>query len=594
MQLWLFPYPLFLIFLRLVFTSSTLMRKIFISLLSALLLFPQQIFSQLENWHIVSPLDFETSLSGSFAEMRKNHFHGGLDLRTEGVENKPVYAVDDGYVARIAISRTGYGKVAFINHPNGHTTIYGHLNGFVPKLDSLLKKKQYAEHRYETELILDSAQYPVKKGEQFGISGNTGASGGPHVHFEVRRTSDYTMRNPLLVAGNPYGLKDDRAPKISAIKIYGINGNGVVNEASEKICKVITTQGKVRKLQMGNGLQAWGEIGFAVKANDYMSGVAFSYTPRHLRLYADNRLISDITIDSFLYKDTRACNSFMDYHQWMLTREFFMKSFRDINSPLRFYEAQPSGLLTINEERDYSIRYEVEDDFGNKDSISFVIHGQRKELQTTHIADSLLIKCGENVIFERKDFAMVFPANALYTDVEHRFSCDSSSRYLSDIYSIGSLFDPLHLFCDISIKITHDTVADKSKYYIAKLNSQNLLSGSAGGKYVNGIMVGQTNTFGRFAVTTDVTPPVIAPVHTNQLRQLPYLRFKIYDTQSGIDSYDAYIDGQWVMFEYDAKTQQITYFLDKSRIQQMKNHSLKMVIKDYCGNSTEYTKTIYW
>lgn len=568
------------------------MKRAFFILLSLLVF--QYVFAQLEKWEIVSPLNFETTLSGSFAEMRKNHFHGGLDLRTNGEENKPVYSVDDGYVARIAISRTGYGKVAFINHPNGYTTIYGHLNGFVPKLDSLLKEKQYREHRFETELLLDSTQYPVKKGEQFGISGNTGASGGPHVHFEVRKTSDYTMRNPLLVSGNPYKLKDEKAPKISAIKIYGFDGKGKIDNQGEKICKVIVTQNKSRKVQTGTGLNAWGEIGFAVKANDYMTGVAFVYTPRHLRLFADNRLISDITIDSFLYKDTRACNSFMDYRQWMQTREFFMKSYRDINSPLRFYEGQPSGLLTINEERDYSIRYEVEDDFGNKDSISFVIHGQRSELDTPTADDSLLIKCGDSVLFQKEDFAMLFPPNALYTDVKHNFKSDSSARYYSNIYSIGSVFDPLHVFCDVSIKILNDTIADKSKYYIAKLNNQDILSGSAGGKYIDGVMVGKSNTFGRFAVTTDVTPPVIAAVHTNQLRQAPYLRFKIYDTQSGIDTYDAYIDDVWVMFEYDAKTQQITYFMDTKRTQPMKNHTLKLIIKDYCGNSTEYTKTIYW
>ena len=167
---------------------------------------------QLREWSIASPLDFETTLSGSFAEMRRNHFHGGLDLRTNGEENKPVYSIDDGYVARISISRTGYGKCAFINHPNGYTSVYGHLNGFVPKLDSMLKAKQYGEKKYEVELILDSTQYPVKKGEQFAISGNTGASGGPHVHFELRNTQTGAMRNPLLLKNNPIS-KIQKPPK---------------------------------------------------------------------------------------------------------------------------------------------------------------------------------------------------------------------------------------------------------------------------------------------------------------------------------------------------------------------------------------------
>lgn len=550
---------------------------------------------ELKDWEIVSPLDFETTLSGSFAEMRKNHFHGGLDLRTNGEENKPVHAIDDGYVAKITISRTSYGKCAFINHPNGYTSVYGHLNGFVPALDSILKAKQYAEHSFETTLELDSTQFPVKKGQIFAKSGNTGASGGPHVHFEIRKTSDGTMHNPLELKNRPYGFSDDKAPRIFAVKIYGLDNQGVVNGESQKSFNVIVNKDRSRKLQAVNGISVWGKIGFAVKANDYMSATAFKYSPRHLRVYADGKLISDIKIDSFLYKDIRACNSFMDYAQWSKNREFYMKSFKDDNSPLIFLKDQPYGTLTINEERDYKITYSVEDDFGNKDNVSFVITGKKADISSSAKDSSLFVKCGESVFFDKGSFAMKFEKNSLYEDLEHNFKKDTSvHNFFSAVYSIGDATVPLHTFCSVSIKVDNDTLKDKSKYYIAKLSSHNIASGSAGGQYVDGFIVGKTNTFGKFAVNKDVTAPVIAPVHTNKLRSLPYLRLKIYDTQSGIDTYDAYIDGVWVMFEYDAKTQQITYWLDKKQVQEFKNHTFKLVVKDHCGNVKEYTKQIYW
>ncbi len=550
--------------------------------------------AQLEQWEIVSPLDFETTLSGNFAEMRRNHFHGGLDLRTGGEENKPVYAIDEGYVAKISISRTSYGKVAFINHPNGYTSVYGHLNGFVPALDSLLKAKQYGEKKFEVELNLEPSQYPVKKGEQFAISGNTGASGGPHVHFEIRQTNDGTMRNPLLLKNKPYGFTDTKAPKIFGIKLYGIDNKGAINGADEQKFKVITTKTKQRKVQAGSGITAWGNIGFSVKASDYMTGTGFSYSPRHVRLFADNRLISDVTIDSFLYKNTRASNCYVDYQQWAKTREFFMKSFKEPNSPLPFPQSQPYGTLNVDEERDYNMVYEVEDDFGNKDRISFIIKGAKMDVASTKKDSSLYIRCGENLFFDKGSFGMRFAANSLYTDLEHRFSRDSSDVFFSDVYSIGQETDPLHTLCDISIKVDRDTLADKGKYYIAKLNHNNVKVGTAGGTYVNGFVVGKTNTFGKFAVDKDVTPPVIAPVHTNQLRNIPYIRLKIYDTQSGVESYDAYIDGVWVLFELDAKTQQLTHWLDKRRVKEFQNHTLKVVVKDGCGNVAEYTKNIYW
>ncbi len=565
-----------------------------IAFILGLLFFQSVLAQKLEQWEIASPLDFSTTLSGSFAEMRRNHFHGGLDLRTNGEENKPVYAIDNGYVARISISRTGYGKCAYINHPNGYTSVYGHLNGFVPKLDSLLKAKQYGEHKFEVDLLLDSTQFPVKKGELFAKSGNTGASGGPHVHFEIRETQTGIMRNPFLLKNNPYNIQDDKKPKISALKIYGLNNKGVINNSTEKKCNIVMGKDKVRRIQGGGELNAWGTLGFAIKANDYMTGTSFTYTPRHLRLYADEKLISDITIDSFYFKDTRGLNSFIDYKQWFNTREFFMESFKESNSPIVFLPNQPQGTLTIDQEREYKMRYEVEDDFGNKDDFSFTIMGKKSEFINSTSSEDKYLKSGESFFFDKDSFGMSFPQNALYENVEHKFRCDTSSKYLSNIYSIGSTNEPIHVFCDITIKIETDTIADKSKYYIAKLNEQNIISGSAGGTYANGFLVGKTNTFGRFAVHTDVTAPVIAPVHTNQLRNAPYIRFKIYDTQSGIDSYDAYIDDKWVMFEYDAKTQQITYWLDKSQVEEFKDHSLKMVIKDYCGNVTEYTKQIYW
>lgn len=150
------------------------MRKIILSLALLSSLTTQ---AQLQNWEVVPPVNPVTTLSGSFAELRRNHFHGGLDFRTGGAENKPIYAIGDGYVSRITISARSYGKLAYVTHPNGYTTLYAHLNGFVPKLDSIIKAKQYEKRSYEIDILLSPTEYPVAKGEQFAISGNTGSSG---------------------------------------------------------------------------------------------------------------------------------------------------------------------------------------------------------------------------------------------------------------------------------------------------------------------------------------------------------------------------------------------------------------------------------
>ena len=567
------------------------MRKLIVSFTAMLLSASPFSFAQLENWSVVSPLKTKTTLSGSFAELRRNHFHGGLDFRTPNGENTPIYAIDKGYVSRITISARSYGKLVYITHPNGYMTLYAHLNGFVPKLDSIVKSKQYAKRSYEIDFTLDSNEYPVEKGEQFALSGNTGASAGPHLHFEIRTTEEQYMQNPLKL-NKDFQFVDDKKPRIFAVKLYGVNG-GSINGSKERRFNSVIVKGKGRKLQAANNIKAWGEIGFGVKANDYMTGTSFTHTPRHLKVYADGNVISDITIDNYKYSDTRALNNFIDYSHQAKTGEFFMRSFKDKNNPLDFYHGT-TGLLEINEERDYLLKYEVIDDFGNSDTIAFTIKGERHEpiLESPKTGDK--ITAGEGYFYDKGDFLFHFPANAIYKDLYTDYKEKGGGRYFSSIYSIGNRETPLHTFCDISIKVKKDSSdLDVSKLFIAKLNENDLIYGSAGGKYTNGYMVGMTNTLGKFAVAEDRTPPVISSVHTKGLRGYPVLVFKIGDGLSGIASYDGYIDNEWVLFEHDAKTHTIRYQIDTKKFEKGKSHSFKLVVKDYCGNTATYSKTIF-
>lgn len=550
--------------------------------------------AQFGNWQVCSPVDFETTLSGSFAEMRRNHFHGGLDFRTNGEENKPIYAVADGYVSRISISRTGYGKCVHIAHPNGFTTVYGHLNGFIPRIDSIVKAKQYGEKKFEVDMDFGPGVIPVKKGEQFAISGNTGASGGPHLHFEVRRTSDQALQNPLLL-NKYFGLKDTRAPRINAVKIYGLDDEGRVNDQKEQRYNVVVNKAKQRVLKNGQNITAWGKLGFAVKAVDFMSNTSFKYTPRNLKLYVDNTLISDVTITDIKFSDTRALNGFIDYAQQVSTGEFFMKSFKDKNLPLHLHDGL-SGTIYVDKEKDYHVKYVVTDDFGNSDQFAFVIHGKKTSWERNTIPADSLIRCGEAKFIVKEDFCLQLPDNAIYTDVPENYSRTAPTRpgFFSDIHQIGSWFTPVHCFCDISLRVTNDSLEDKSKYYISKVTEKGLPAGAICANYNNGYVVGRTNSFGKFAVAADLVKPTILPMHTKNIPNQPFLRLKINDAQSGIASYDGYIDGKWVMFEFDYKTRLITFWMDSHLVEKNKNHTLKVVVKDNCGNEAEYDTQFYW
>ena len=582
-------FHLLLIILKLIFSYCN-MRKIFL-----FLLFPfQLIYSQIEGWEIEHPLKSVTTLSGNYAELRRNHFHGGLDFRTGGVENKPIYAIDEGYVSKISISPRGYGKLAYINHPNGYTSLYAHLNEFTSKLDSIVKARQYEKQSFDIEISFQPHEYPVKKGEQFALSGNTGSSGGPHLHFEIRKTDDYTLLNPLEL-NKYFKVEDALPPRILAVKIYGMNDNGIVNNTREKKFQVVANTAKNRTLQGGSDIRAWGEIGFSVKARDYMTGTYFAHTPRIIKLYVDNELISEVNIDNIKFSDSRAMNSFIDYSQFIKTGEYYMKSFPDANSPLTiFKDTKYQGIYHITEERAYPVRYEVYDDFELQDAVSFTIQGKKTEIPKSKKTYFSYLPCKESHVFDQKDFLIYFPENALYSDLKLEYKKTALPKFYSDVHTIGNLEIPLHTFCDISIKIDRDTLENKGKYFIAKLSSNYIITGSAGGVYVDGFMVGKINAFERFAVAADTGKPIITPVNTTDLHRRPYLRFKILDALSGIARYDGYIDDEWVLFEYDVKTHTITYKMDKERIKQNKNHKFKLVVTDMCGNSETFEKTIYW
>ena len=560
------------------------------------MLFPfQLIYAQIEHWKIEHPLQTITTLSGNYAELRRNHFHGGLDFRTGGMENQPVYSIDEGYVSHISISPRGYGKMAYIAHPNGYTSLYAHLNGFTPKLDSIVKARQYQKQSFEIDIILQPDEYPVKKGEQFAISGNTGSSGGPHLHFEIRKTEDHTLMNPMIL-NSCFKVEDRRKPRILAVKIYGLDNEGIINNVKERKFRAVNVA-KTRTLQGGTNIKAWGKIGFAVRANDYMTGTHFTHNPRILKLYVDNVLISEANITNIKYGDTRAFNSFIDFRQFIKTGEFFMKSFPDTNSPLHiFSDTGHNGSIHITEERPYAVRYEVYDDFGLDDVVSFTIQGEKMKIpeEKKNKAYVCRLPCGKSQFFDRQDFLAYFPENALYTDLNLEYEKSESPKFYSSIHELGNTEIPLHSFCDITIKVTKDSLGgNMEKYFIAKLNANNIITGSAGGVFVNGFMVGKINAFGRFAVAKDQTRPIITAVNTTELYRRPYLRFRIFDGLSGIAKYDGYIDDEWVLFEYDTKSNAITYYM-KNTGKLKKNRKFKLVVTDNCGNSSVYEKIIYW
>jgi len=394
-----------------------------------------------------------------------------------------------------------------------------------------------------------------------------------------------------------WGLQDNRRPQINATKIYAMDNNSKVNGKSSVKYNTRVIAGGERRLNGVATISAWGNIAFALKSYDFMSGTGFHHTPRTLFMYVDGNLYSKVDIRNVKFVDSRALNSFIDYRQQQRTGEFFMKMFPEKNTPLKiFHDLKNNGVLNINEERTYEVKFEVVDDFGNKDVLVVNVVGKKVETTTTEVKPTgEKLTAGVATLFDKKDIVLLVPENALYEDEEVDFQTIPSNTFYSNIYNIGDPLTPVHTFMDLSIKISKDELQDKDKYVVVSLNNKNLINRVSLCKYVDGFAVAKVRELGKFAVFKDVTPPYVGPLQTKNLRQTNRIVMKMGDGMSGIKSYKGYIDGKWVLFEYDQKSG--TAFCNLSVENVEKDNTLKtfkFVVTDNCNNERVYEKKILY
>ena len=533
-----------------------------------------------------SPLDINIVLAGTFAELRSNHFHSGLDIKTKQIEGLKVYGIADGYVSRIKIAHFGYGKVLYITHPNGYTSVYAHLQKFSPAIEKYIKTKQYDKESFEIEVFPTSKDLKITKGELIAYSGNTGSSSGPHLHFEIRDNAERPI-NPMLFG---IDVKDTRKPIISSVYAYPIGANSHVNGSNKKQ--------KLRIIPQKNGdykiedLNAFGTIGFAIATIDKQDLAANKNGVYNISTYYNGVQNLEINFKRFSFSETKHLNRLIDYSHFKENKERLQKLFIEENNPLSMYDnIINNGYITLYDSTSSVYKAKIKDFKGNQTQLDFTIKGDIKlpndveeEVSTQHYIQHDL-----EAELEQDNVKVNFYKDTFYDS----FFIDFSVK--NDTLTLHKPTLPVKKHFTISFDISGYDEEDLSQLYIAELIGWNNWPSYSSTKRKGNILSTRTKDLGTYVLARDTIAPTIKAVNFKSgswLSKYRYLKVKIDDEGTGISNYRATVNGKWILMEYNYKKKTLTYDFNDAVITETKN-KLKVIVIDNVGNSTTFETTFF-
>ena len=542
---------------------------------------------------IKSPLNPPYYFAGNFGELRPNHFHAGLDFRTQGKIGLPVYAVKDGYISKIGVSPTGYGNVLYMNHSDGTTTLYGHLLKFQTSIQDYVREKQYDKESFALTLNPSENQFRFKQGDIIAWSGNTGSSGGPHLHFEIRNSKSEIAENPLFY---PMGITDKSAPKVIALYVYPLDKNSNIGkERTKKRLEAISVPGGYR-LKNNAPLEVFGKIGFGVQAEDYFNGVGLKCGIYSAHLYCDKKEVFGFKMDQVAFEDTKYANSQGDLEEYMSASRRVERLYKQPGNKLDIYTLpNSSGVLNFDDGKSHDFELIVSDAFKNKATLHFKTK-EKKSIAPVRPKPNLKeFAYDKSNSFENDKIKIEIPKGALYDNLYFNYSATPKiAGCYSELHKVGSKTILTHIPYTLSISCEELPSDLKNKALIVAVDPAKGRKSAIGGEYSHGWVTAKANAMGTFSIAIDQTPPVITPVIAKGKKSInipKLLQFHISDNLSGIKSYKGEIDGHWALFEYDEKIGLLTYTIDKTKVAAGKSHLLHLEVKDNKNNSSEYKTT---
>lgn len=532
--------------------------------------------------YFMYPVGAKIALAANFGELRPNHYHMGLDCKTDQRENMPVYAAADGYVAHVRIEPSGFGRAIYINHPNGLTTLYGHLNNFMPELEKYVKEQQYKLESWKVFLDIPANLFPVKKGRFIAYSGNTGGSQGPHTHFEIRDTKTDKVLNPLLFG---FPIPDNVPPTLLRLAVY------------DRCMSTYSQTPKMYSLKMINGKYVpssstifvnTDRVSFAISAFDRYTG---SNNPNGIYqavLYDNGEPVVGFQLDSITYDETRYLNAHIDYKLKASGGPYVEHLSRLPGYPQGVYkDIKSDGVISLEDDSTHQVKVEVKDTYGNTSVLQFLI--KRGFINENRPKQNFEQKFSPGFvnIFERDDIQVILGEKDLYDTVNFMYAKKPSTtpQAVSPLHVVHTPLVPVHGYYTIRLKADRSLEnIDADKIVIQRIwgTKMDVVKPDRDGEW----FTGKFREFGNFQLVVDEIPPVISAIgiHENaNLSRASQIIFTITDNMREIKNFRAELDGKWLRFTNDKGRSFIYKFDEKCP---PGNHELKVSVQDEAGNQT--------
>lgn len=540
-----------------------------------------QVISNYPQDYFRSPIEGRIYLSGTFGELRSNHFHGGIDIKTGGVEGRNIYAAADGWVTRVKISPWGYGNALYIEHPNGYTTVYGHLKEIKGEVAKYIESQQYQKQSFGVDLYLKAGQFPVKKGDIIALSGNTGSSGGPHLHFEIRETSSQEIINPLLFG---FEVKDFITPTIHSLRIYpGERSTSIAGQPKAKNFD-LKGWGLNYQLKGQDTISILGDFYLGINTIDKQNDTQNKNGVYQIEVFADSILVYSHQVERLNFASTRYLNTLIDFDYYKRKQRRYQRTYQSPNNKLPLYQkVKNKGIFSFNDNEFHHIQYLIKDIHNNTSKLSFTVFSEPVIDSLYSSSANLYFPNTEN-IYEDENLKITIPNRSLYDTLTfHSRITDDTKSVNGKAYHIGRIGVGLQKHVHVNIK--NPLVAEelKDKVFIGEYYKKNISSYSC--EWEGNSLSFKTRDFGQYLILVDTIAPTIKL--RTKLEKTPKpktLSFIVKDSGSGISKYDAWLNGSWILLEYDPKNARMNCRLE-NKLQS--ENIFRIILTDAVGNSTE-------